>query len=98
MSQYGDHLADWVEQAMEWAQRIANGEKWETICNQADTIGCYRVIKGKDGRPKFVGGNCYDYEANKNTIITPTSISDTYGPNHFHKIKQAKPLVVAYDE
>ena len=22
--QYGDHLADWVEQALEWAQKIAN--------------------------------------------------------------------------
>lgn len=45
--EHGDHLADWVEQAVEWGQRIANGEKWETICNEADTIGCYRIIKGK---------------------------------------------------
>ena len=25
----GDHNADWVEQALEWAQRICNGESWE---------------------------------------------------------------------
>lgn len=24
----GDHNADWVEQALEWAQRICNGESW----------------------------------------------------------------------
>lgn len=97
--EHGDHLADWVEQAMEWGQRIANGEKWETICNEADTIGCYRIIKGKyGGKYKFVGGNCNDHEANRIFTKTPTSISDTYGPNHFHYIRQAKPLVVAYDE
>ena len=30
-------MADWVEQAFEWAQRISNGESWKTICNDADT-------------------------------------------------------------
>ena len=33
----GDHNADWVEQALEWAQRICNGESWETVCNNVDT-------------------------------------------------------------
>lgn len=27
----GDHNADWVEQALEWAQRICNGESWEAV-------------------------------------------------------------------
>lgn len=40
----GGHNADWVEQALEWAQRIANGESWEAICNDADTANWYRLV------------------------------------------------------
>jgi len=53
----GNHNADWVEQALEWAQRICNGESWETVCNYADTAKWYRVISWKNGDYRLVGGS-----------------------------------------
>ena len=50
-------MADWVEQALEWAQRLFNGESWETICNNADTAYWYRVILWKNGCYRLVGGS-----------------------------------------
>ena len=51
------YWATWVEQALEWAQRIANGEPWRDICNIPDTADWCRLIKWKDGRPCRVGGS-----------------------------------------
>ena len=53
----GGQMADWVEQALEWAQRIFNGESWEAICNNADTAKWYRLICWKDGYYRLVGGS-----------------------------------------
>lgn len=54
------HNADWVEQAFEWAQRIANGESWEAICNEEDTANWYRLVVWKNGYARLVGGSvCY---------------------------------------
>ena len=53
----GNHEADWVEQALEWAQRISNGETWEDICNNPDTANWYRLIKWKNGYYRLVGGS-----------------------------------------
>ena len=50
-------MADWVEQALEWAQRLFNGESWKTICNNADTAYWYRVILWKNGCYRLVGGS-----------------------------------------
>ena len=55
----GDHNADWVEQALEWAQRISNGESWKTICNDNDTAKWYRMIVWKNGYARLVGGSRY---------------------------------------
>lgn len=52
----GDHMANWVEQALEWAQRLANGETWTVICNDPDTAKWYRLIVWKNGYAKIVGG------------------------------------------
>lgn len=52
----GDHLTDWVEQAFEWAQKISNGESWESICNELDTAKWVRCVKWK-AWIKFVGGS-----------------------------------------
>lgn len=60
-SQLGDHNADWVEQALEWAQRIANGETWEYICNKKDTANWYRLVVWKNGYAQLVGGSRKDY-------------------------------------
>lgn len=52
----GDHMADWVEQALEWAQRIANGETWKAVCNDPDTANWCRTIEWKNGYTRLVGG------------------------------------------
>lgn len=59
-SRLGDHNADWVEQALEWAQRIANGEPWKSICNNRDTANWYRLVVWKRGEDRIIGGsvNC----------------------------------------
>ena len=53
----GGLMADWVEQALEWAQRISNGEGWKVICNDKDTANWYRLIVGEDGYARRVGGS-----------------------------------------
>lgn len=52
----GGLMADWVEQALEWAMRISNGESWENICKKHDTIHWRRVILWRDGDYRRVGG------------------------------------------
>jgi len=49
-------MADWVHQALEWAQRIYNGESWDSVCNKEDTAKWYRIILWKDGYYNLVGG------------------------------------------
>lgn len=79
----GDHNADWVEQALEWAQRISNGELWASVCNKQDTANWYRLIVWKDGGARAVGGSsvfecgfsasevhCTDYSLNMNVAST----------------------------
>ena len=60
----GDHNADWVEQALEWAQRIANGESWESVCNDDDTANYHRLVvwkKPENGYEncRLIGGSVY---------------------------------------
>lgn len=52
----GGLMADWVEQALEWAQRISNGESWEDICKKHDAIHLHRVVLWRDGDYRRVGG------------------------------------------
>ena len=54
---FGGVMADWVQQAMEMAQRISNGETWENVCNNADISSCYRAIIGESGGVQLVGGS-----------------------------------------
>ncbi len=52
----GGEIAYWVEQALEWAQRIFNGEGWEEVCNNADTANWHRMVIW-NGYLLFVGGS-----------------------------------------
>lgn len=52
----GDHIADWVEQSLKWAQCIANGTSWESICNKPDNTKWYRVVLWDDGY-RIIGGS-----------------------------------------
>lgn len=54
---FGGYDGDWVEQALEWAQRISNGESWKKVCNDFDTANWYRLVKWKNGEYKLVGGS-----------------------------------------
>ena len=40
----GDDEADYIEQTLEWAQRIQN-EGWETVCNNPDRARSYRAVR-----------------------------------------------------
>lgn len=51
----GGHIADWVELALEWAQRISNGESWKVVCDQTTITKCYRMIFWKNGYARLVG-------------------------------------------
>lgn len=85
----GDHNADWVEQTLEWAQRIANGESWESICNDPDTAKWYRSIIWKDGYTKLIGGSVRSgnhYPA-----------SNVYNQDYRDLLYHAVPLVVSYE-
>ena len=84
----GDHNANWVEQALEWAQRISNGETWEVLCNEPDTANWFRVVEWKNGHARFVGGS----RADKN----PASSISHYDIIFASMAVNAVPLIVRY--
>ncbi|MDE5830481.1 MAG: hypothetical protein K2H53_02070 [Clostridia bacterium] len=86
----GYHIADWVEQALEWAQRLQNGESWEDICNKADIAKWFRLVVWKNGCIRLIGGSHENY-----TEISATYIN--YGYYHDkYRLTEAVPLVVSY--
>lgn len=89
---FGDHNAEWVEQALEWAQRIYNGESWETVCNNADTANWYRLVVWKNGYARLVGGS-RDVSSSH-----PASDVGDYGCSSHGGISHTVPLVVLYEE
>lgn len=88
----GDHNADWVEQALEWAQRICNGESWRKVCNNFDTIYWCRIVIWKNGNARRIGGSyrhCFRY--------APSYVGDYY----FYSDSVSDygvPLVVCYEK
>ena len=84
----GGQMAYWDEQALEWAQRLFNGESWEDVCNNADTAREYRMIIWKNGLARLVGGSRVDYFS---TPASEVEDYDYYSDNH---ITSAVPLVV----
>lgn len=88
----GDHNADWVEQALEWAQRICNGESWEAVCNNADTSNWYRLVVWKNGYGRLVGGSRL---ISRNYPASDVIFYDYY--SNF-RINYTVPLVVLYEK
>ena len=88
----GDHNANWVEQALEWAQRICNGETWETVCNNADTANWYRLVVWKNGDARLVGGLRF-YNLNY-----PASYVYDYVYYSNFRFNYTVPLVVLYEK
>lgn len=91
-SQLGDHNADWVEQALEWAQRIANGETWKSICNDPDKANWYRLVKWQNGYYRLVGGS----RDGGNSI--PASDVGNYNYDSDSSLGNTVPLVVLYEK
>ena len=87
----GDHNADWVEQALEWAQRIANGETWKSICNDPDTANCYRIVVWKNGYCRLVGGSRKDDDSNPASDVGWNDYDDS------GNYDSTVPLVVLYE-
>ncbi len=90
--EFGNHNADWVEQALEWAQRICNGESWEAVCNNADTANWYRLVVWKNGYARLVGGS----RCNGN--FNPASDVDFIDCYSSRSISNTVPLVVLYEK
>lgn len=84
----GDHMANWVELALVWAQQIANGETWEAICNNPDTVNWYRLVIWKNGHIRLVGGS-----RNINNISPATELYYFSDDDNF-RIGHTVPLVV----
>ena len=90
--QLGGHMADWIEQALEWAQRIANGETWESLCNEADTANWYRLVVWRDGYAQRVGGS-----RKVDRFNTPASEVFSFYCYRDEIVDNIVPLVVAYE-
>ena len=89
-SKWGDHNADWVEWAFMLAQRIANGETWEAICNEPDTSNWYRLVVWKHGYARFVGGSS---KCNCNFQASDVILSDLEDNDN---LRSTVPLIVIY--
>lgn len=88
----GDHNADWVEQALEWAQRICNGESWKSVCNARDTAKWPRLVIWKNGYARIVGGSC------SNCCDPPASYVCNNDYSSSDEIYYAVPLPVLYEK
>lgn len=92
---YGDHSADMVEHAFEWAQRIDNGETWRAVCIEIDTIEWYRTVREEHG--KLIGGNTEKYDTKKNEHRSATHISMNFSECN-GRLDAAVPLIVRYEK
>ena len=90
--EFGNHNADWVEQALEWAQRICNGESWEAVCNNADTANWYRLVVWKNGYARLVGGSRHDDN------YFPASDVYCFDSDSGNCFNYTVPLVVLYEK
>lgn len=80
-----EQLADWIQQGLEWAQRITNGEEWRKMCSEPDNINFRRFVKwGEDIR--LIGGL-----SNPSTFISEPCWVD------YTEVKYARPLLVEYE-
>lgn len=75
-SHFGDHIIDWVEKALQWAQRLTNGETWEALCNDKDFTEWYQLVKWKDGKIVVVGSSKRDSNDSSATNIFQYKVYD----------------------
>lgn len=90
-SKLGDHNADWVEQSLEWAQRISNGESWEDICNKPDTAKWCRMVTWENTYARLVGGSSIRKDNSAACNVNVINYRD------YERLDAAVPLIVFYD-
>ncbi len=91
--EFGGNVANWVEQALEWAQRICNGASWKDICDYYDTEEWRRLVIWKDGCERLVGGCRRKGFFGR---LPASYISDGYHATF--DIYDAVPLIVVYEK
>jgi len=89
--QIGDHMSYWWEWALTIAQRIANGESWESLCNEPDTANWYLLVEWYE-HSRMVGGSILSYQN------FPAAHIDSYTFWDHDWVKNTVPLVVDYDD
>lgn len=87
-SEKGDHTANWVEQALIWAQRISNGETWDSLDAPEEEGIRPRLIVWKSGAERYVGGTLCGRPQSH------ISIHRKLGSTPIHKM--SVPLIIAY--
>ena len=87
----GDHLSNWVEQCLEWAQKITNGISWEELCNTPDTSKWRRLVFWKNGYWRIIGG------ATVTTISFSASDVISYFFSLRYSVSNTAPAVTVYD-
>ena len=89
-SQIGDHMGLWWEWALMLAQRIANGETWESLCNEPDSTNWYLLVSWHR-HSRRVGGS------RKSFYNPPSGNIELYEYWNGDTVRDTVPLVVAYD-
>lgn len=90
-SKIGDHLTNWIEQCLEWAQKITNGISWEELCNTPDPSKWRRLVFWKNGYWRIIGG------ATVTTISFSASDVISYFFSLRYSVSNTAPAVTVYD-
>lgn len=90
----GDGMASWIEQALEWAERISNGESWQSLCDTVDKTKWYRLIIWKNNKYISVGGSSKNNTCHVKTHLQSHELSQK---SHFDETYDTVPVVVKYE-
>lgn len=96
-SKIGDHIADWVELALEWAQKLERSDVWwEAICNDPDDTAWFRMVIWKDGLARRIGGCARDNGIYNPIGASNSDIQDSLGGSKY-KVKNTVPIIISYE-
>lgn len=91
-SSIGDHMANWVEMSLTWANQISKSKRnWDKLSNCPDESEWFRLIVWKDGCTRLMGGSSYTQQTHTMTDI----FSVSYGLQE--KLYDTVPAVVRYE-
>ena len=83
----GAHIADWVEIALWWAQRIKKEEDWSKLCNEIENSKWYKIV---------VWHNTLAYVGNCTMEHGNSSETEVFECSQLHRIQicDAVPVIV----